>query len=131
MCAYHEPSVLSIWTPGRQSRSRSGLVTSEVVRGVGGGTGEAKGWVGWAPLSQGRALSRLHLSSPERRENGILAEAVHTCLATMEVILNLVTADASQLSPPTTVSAYLHTHTYTDILSVLAQTALGGIFFLL
>lgn len=44
-----------------------------------------------------------------RRPNKIPVEAVHMCLRTMEVILNLVTADTSPLCPPSTVSLHLYT----------------------
>lgn len=121
--AYHEPSVLSVWTAGRRSRSRSDLLNG--VSGVGGVWGWTQGAIRWEPLPQGRALalsSRLALSSCEgrggrvgRKKHGIPAEAVRTCFGTMEVILNLVTADASPLSPPSAVSPHLHTHTHTHL----------------
>lgn len=51
--------MLSIRTPGGRSSSQSDLVNSEVVGG--GGKGGPRGAIGWAPLSQGRALSWLDL----------------------------------------------------------------------
>lgn len=122
MRAYHEPSVLSVWTAGRRSRSLSDLVNSiggVGVEGVGcrgGLSGRDDGCrsprAALSPSPPG-SLPRLvrDVEDASAEKNGIPAEAVRTCFGTMEVILNLVTADASPLSPPSAVSPHLHTHT--------------------